>query len=57
VFTKGALKKISVDFECPWGVSSGCAIFFSILAMNIAYYSSLPKASNLAPPELMRNTG
>ncbi len=27
------------------------------LAVNIDYYSPLPKTSNLTPPELMRNAG
>jgi hypothetical protein len=51
VFTKGALK------EMPLGYSPGSAIFFSVLAMNIVYYSPLPKTSNLTLRGLMRNPG
>jgi hypothetical protein len=43
--------------QCSPKVSQGDAIFFSILAANIAYYGSLPKTLNLTPPELMRNAG
>jgi hypothetical protein len=51
MFTKGALK------EMPLGCNPGGVISYSVLAANIAYYSSLPKTLNLTPPELMRNAG
>jgi hypothetical protein len=43
--------------QCSPKISPSSAIFFSILAMNISYYSPLPKSSKLTPPELMRNPG
>ncbi len=51
MFTKGALKEMSL------GCSPGGAIFYSVVAANIAYYGSLPKTLNLTPPELMKNPG
>ena len=46
---KGALQ------EMPLGCSTGGAIFFSILTVNIVYYGSLLKTLNLTPLELMNN--
>ncbi len=43
--------------QCSPKVSPCDAIFFSILAVNIANYGSLPKTLNLTPPKLMRNAG
>jgi hypothetical protein len=43
--------------QCSPEVSPGGAIFRSILAANIANYGLLPKTLNMAPPELMRNSG
>jgi hypothetical protein len=43
--------------QCSPKISPGRTIFFSILAMNLANNSSLPKTSHLTHPELMRNPG
>jgi len=43
--------------QCSPKVSPCGAIFRSILPVNIAYYSSLPKTLKPTPPELVRNTG
>jgi len=51
MFTKDALQ------EMPLGCSPCGAIFYSVLAANIADYVPLPKTFNLTPPELMRKAG
>jgi hypothetical protein len=51
------LAELSKFTQCSPKVSPGSAIFNSVLAVNIAYYGSLPKTLNLTPPELMKNPG
>jgi hypothetical protein len=47
----------SKSTQCSPKVNPCGAIFGSILPVNIAYYSSLPKTLKLTPPELMKNAG
>jgi hypothetical protein len=51
------LAELSKFTQCSPKVCPGGAIFYSVLAANIAYYASLPKTLNMTPPEPMRNAG
>jgi hypothetical protein len=48
---------MNFDFECPWGTVHAAPSLSVFLAVTIDFYNSLPKTSNLTPPELMRNAG